>query len=448
MATQFGDYESALRFLFSQTDYEKMQKVSYNRTTFNLERARWLMRLLGDPQRRVRTIHIAGTKGKGSTAAMLAAMLAGSGLKVGLYSSPHLEDIRERIRVGNRLISKRRLTALVNRVTEALKVMRPVNPPTFFEIFTALAWLHFEDEKVDAAIMETGMGGRLDSTTVCEPTVCLVSRIGIDHTKQLGETLGEIAIEKAGIFKRGVPVVASPQAAEAAEALRGRAAEVGCRIDIIGEDLPIAVRPVRSRGRLRWELRLLDGDADSGPVRVPLLGRFQADNCALALAAANRLVRAGWKLDCAAMLRGLAKTRWPGRLEVVSRRPMIVLDGAHNGESLACALDAAGAHFAFDRLICVFAMGADKRVDDMLAVLADGADRVIFTAADSPRAERPAALARRFREVHGGTSRTARTCALALALARRTAKPGDLILITGSLYLVGEARTFLRESHP
>jgi dihydrofolate synthase/folylpolyglutamate synthase len=445
MAARFANYQAALRFLFDQTDYERMKKVSYNRTTFNLDRARWLMELVGNPQRHLPTVHIAGTKGKGSTAAMLAAMLAGCGLRVGLYSSPHLQDIRERIQVAGRMIPRRDLTRWVERIADVIETMRPVNLPTFFEIFTAIAWLQFRAARVDVAVVETGLGGRLDSTSVCEPAVCLISRISYDHTRQLGETLEQIAAEKAGIFKPAVPVVAGPQALEVSRTLRRCARRVGCPLAILGEDIPVAVRPVQHGRRLGWRVALTDRPSAFADVPVPLLGRHQADNCALALAATNRLAAAGWRLPPNRLLGGLARTRWPGRLEVVARNPTVVLDGAHNGESLATALTAVRQHFAYRRLWICFAAGADKRVDDMLAVLAAAGDaRVIFTVADNPRAEKAANLAQRFRQDHRRTARTARNSRAALASAKRQADPDDLILVTGSLYLVGEARTILR----
>ncbi|KKK57658.1 hypothetical protein LCGC14_3052260, partial [marine sediment metagenome] len=244
--TGIRTYDAALKYLFSHTDYERMLRVRYNTDTFSLSRMRSLLKKLGDPHKSLRAVHIAGTKGKGSTATMLAEMLQACGHKVGLYTSPHLVDIRERIRIDGEMITQAALTRAINVVAVHVDRMTR-SKPTFFEIFTAIAFKHFADSGVDVAVLETGLGGRLDSTNVIKPLVVGLTSISLDHTHQLGNTVKAIASEKAGIFKAGVPAVSVPQVPEAESALRNAARRAKTPLLFTGQNIDFSYRFESSR---------------------------------------------------------------------------------------------------------------------------------------------------------------------------------------------------------
>jgi dihydrofolate synthase/folylpolyglutamate synthase len=229
-------YDDALRFLFSVTDYERMSRTSYNRANFNLARMNRILAELGNPHKDLRCVHIAGTKGKGSTAGMVAAMLRGAGYRVGLYISPHIMDIRERVTINEELIPQATMASIIASLSRIIKRLSK-DSPTFFELMTAMAFKYFADNKVDYAVIEVGLGGRLDSTNVIKPEVCAITSIGYDHMAQLGDTLSSIASEKAGILKPGVLTIAAPQEAEALTVLRQTAEKTGCTLRVVGQDI-------------------------------------------------------------------------------------------------------------------------------------------------------------------------------------------------------------------
>ena len=230
----FSSYQRAIDYLFERTDYEKQERLRYNVTTFNLKRMEKLLSLLGDPHKKIHTAHIAGTKGKGSTATMLAKMLEANGYKVGLYTSPHVVHLHERIVVNSEMISDSQMRGLLNRLYAPVEKLSKTNPPTFFEIMTALAFMHFVDKSVDIAVIETGLGGRLDSTNVIKPEVVGITNLSIDHQYQLGGTIDSIAKEKAGVFKRGVPVITVQQEPAAMLVLRSHANAVKAPLSVTG----------------------------------------------------------------------------------------------------------------------------------------------------------------------------------------------------------------------
>ena len=290
-------YDSALSWLFSHTDYEQMLRVRYNRDTFSLDRMHGLLRKLGNPHAKLKTVHIAGTKGKGSTATMLAKMLSSCGFKVGLYTSPHISDIRERITVNGQMISQAELTRLIARVAPHVRRMADERP-TFFEIFTALAFCHFAQERVDIAVVETGLGGRLDSTNVLRPAVCGLTSISLDHMHQLGSTIGEIAAEKAGIFKADIPAVSVPQVPEAKRVLRKVARESRANLMFTGDEIEFSYRVESSRDAgCHTRICLTTPRSRFEHLPVPLLGEHQALNCGLALALLDQLKRKGMDID-------------------------------------------------------------------------------------------------------------------------------------------------------
>jgi len=437
-------YDSALKYLFAQTDYEQMLRVRYNRDTFSLERMRLLMKKLGNPHKKIRTVHIAGTKGKGSTAAMLASMLQSCGYKVGLYTSPHIQDVRERIQVNGTMVSQAALARLICRAEPLIEKMTD-DKPTFFEIFTALAFCHFADMEVDVAVVETGLGGRLDSTNVLKPSVCGFTSISRDHMHQLGSSLGLIATEKAGILKSNTPAVSVQQEPEARRALEKAAKATKAQLMFTGEDIEFSFRVESSRQNgCHTRVCLTTPQSRFEHLPVPLLGEHQALNCGLALALLDQLKAQGMKIDDQAAIQGLAGVYLPGRMEVLSETPRILVDGAHNAASMHALMRAIGQHIPYDSMVMVFGCASDKDIPGMMAEIATGADKVVFTqATDNPRAAKPKDLAAAYEEITGRVGQIAEDFPHAVRIAHNAVSREDLICICGSFCLVGEAKVLL-----
>jgi len=437
-------YDSALKYLFSQTNYEQMLRVRYNRDTFSLKRMKGLMKSLGNPQKSIRTVHIAGTKGKGSTATMLARMLQACGHKVGLYTSPHISDIRERIQVNGQKITQIALTRLICAAEPHIEKMAE-DKPTFFEIFTAMAFCHFQKEEVDVAVVETGLGGRLDSTNVIKPSVCGFTSISIDHMQQLGPSLSKIAAEKAGIMKRSIPAVSVPQAPEAKRVLKRMAKESQAQLMFTGEDIEFSYRVESSRqDGCHTRICLTTPRSRFEHLPVPVLGEHQALNCGLALALLDQLKDQGMAIDDQAAIKGLAKVYLPGRMEMISEDPRVLVDGAHNAASMHALMRAIGQHIPYDSMVMVFGCAADKDIPGMIAEIATGADKVIFTQASSnPRAAKPKSIAAQYEEATGRVGQITETLKDAIRVAHSAVSREDLICICGSFCLVGEAKYLL-----
>jgi len=438
-----GAYEAALHYLFSATDYEKMRRVRYNADTFSLDRMRQLLEAIGSPHRRPRAVHVAGTKGKGSTAAMVHAVACACGLRTGLYTSPHLVDIRERIRVGARMIEPDDLAVRVAEARPHLDRMRADgDAPTFFEIFTALAFSHFVREGVDLAVVEVGLGGRLDATNVLEPDVSIITAVSLDHTAQLGEALSAIAGEKAGIVKPGVPVVVQPQPEEAGRVIQRACREARAPLVLLGRDVTYTWSPAERGGRPGVRLSVRTPAAAYEDLFLPLMGEHQAVNAASALAAAEQTPLLAECLTPDVARDALAGLHWPGRMEYVPGRPPVILDGAHNGASMACLMEALGRHFPNRRAAIVFGAAADKDIDGMLAALAERMPEapVVFTRTNNPRAAEPEDLSARYRARGGAEAAAVPDAAEALRRADHLAGPDGLVVVCGSLYLVGEAK--------
>jgi len=435
-------YTKAIEFLMSHTDYEKMRVVRYNTTTFNLDRMRTLLKHLGNPHTKFKTAHVAGTKGKGSTCHMLAGMLQSGGLKTGLYTSPHIVDMRERIRINGELISHDDLVELVKRLEPVLKRMTASGlRPTFFEIFTAMSFCYFADQKVDIAVIETGMGGRLDSTNVITPEVCAITSISKDHMSVLGNTLSKIAEEKAGIFKKDIPAVTCVQDPEAMAVLQRVAATNKAPLHVVGQDIEFSfrfeiTRPIGPHMRvcMTTEINRFEHLA------VPLMGEHQAVNCGLALAMLDRLKQRGLNVDVTKALDGLSRVKIPGRLEVISKTPHVIIDGAHNAASVQALFRGIGQHIPYDSMVVIFGCNCDKDIDGMLQQVSLGADKVIFTRShNNPKAADPMELSNLYTERYGKMAQVADSFSHAMEIAERAITREDLITVTGSFYLIGEA---------
>ncbi len=439
----FDDYAEAIAYLFDKTDYEKQEHVRYNVTTFSLDRMRKLLALVGDPHTKINTVHIAGTKGKGSTATMLAKMLESNGYKVGLYTSPHLVHLHERIMVNSQMLTDAEMLGLMNRIYAAVETLIKGNdPPTFFEIMTALAFMHFADCNIDIGVIETGLGGRLDSTNVILPKVVGITSLSIDHKQQLGNTLNLIAMEKAGVMKEGVPIVTVQQEPEAMGVLKAQAVAVKAPLSVTGTDIDFSYRFETSREHgPHTRICLSTPTSKFEHLRVPLYGRHQAINCGLALALLDKLKSAGYTIDTDKAAEGLHQVKLAGRMEIICTDPRIMIDGAHNAASIRALIHAIGQNIPYDSMVVIFGCNSDKDIPGMLAELQYGADKVIFTRSSCPKAMSPQDLADQYVELCGKMCQTASTLGEALQLARSAVGREDLICITGSFYLIGQAKT-------
>jgi len=436
-------YTKAINFLISHTDYEKMRVVRYNTTTFSLDRMRTLLKHLGNPQTKFKTVHVAGTKGKGSTCHMIAGMLQSGGLRTGLYTSPHILDMRERIRLNGEMITHNELVEYVKRIETVLKKMT-ADRPTFFEIFTAMAFCYFADKKVDIAVIETGMGGRLDSTNVITPEVTAITSISKDHMQILGNSVSKIAEEKAGIFKKDVPALSCLQDPDVIGVLRRVAGNAKTTIQIVGQDIEFSyrfevTRPIGPHMRVN----LTTEASRYEHLIVPLMGEHQAINCGLALAVIDKLKTRGLKFEEVKSLDGLQKLKLPGRMEFVSTEPRVLIDGAHNAASMQALFRGIGQHIPYDSMVVIFGCNCDKDIDGMLEQLSLGADKVIFTrSTNNPKAADPHELSNLYNERYGKMAQVAETFAKAMEIAERAITREDVICATGSFYLIGEAKQY------
>lgn len=440
------NYTTGLRWLYSHTDYERLRIVPYTSRTFSLDRMRKLLALMGNPHEQIKSVHVAGTKGKGSTCAMLASMLQACGYTVGLYSSPHLVDLRERIVVGGEMISYADMADIFKRIASLEKKLDDTHL-SFFEIMTATALQYYADQAVDVAILETGLGGRLDSTNVVSPLVCGLTHISLDHMNILGRDIAAIAKEKAGILKKGIPAVSVEQDPSVVRVFEETAQAHGTTVEFTGNQIEFSYRFEANR-ELGPHTRvcLTTPTSRFEHLPVPLRGEHQAQNCALALSLLDKLKGHGFHLPDEQVVAGLASTQLSGRMEQVWPEPRVIIDGAHNAASITSLIRSLGAHIAYDSLVLIFGCAQDKDITGMLRQIALGADKVIFTRAKAnPRATEPEELMSRFNELSGKMAQTAPSLEDALRLASRAVSREDLIVVTGSFYLAGEAKKFFAD---
>ena len=436
-------YAEATSYLESLIDYERTPAGAAAARLWNLDRMRTMLRALGDPHLGLRGLHLAGTKGKGSTAAMAASILTAAGYRTGLYTSPHLVSFQERIRLDGALIPEEEVVSLVEEVRPVIEQTKTTEfgPPSFFEAYTLMAFLHFARARVDLAVMETGLGGRLDATNVLSPLACGITRLGYDHTLELGSTLAEIAREKAGIIKPGVPVVSAPQVTEALEVLEDVCLERDAQLLVVGQETGPRVT-VTAFNQQRMQLTIHGVTRFYPGLECPLVGLHQAENAAVAVGLVELLTTHGIAVPAEAVKQGLASVRWPGRFQIVRHRPTVVLDGAHDEAAAQVLADTLQTLFAGRRIFLVLSVGRDKDAAAIAAHLCPLADRVIATASSSPRAlEAPSLKEAVFRYSRHTAAYTPASLAIQEALDQ--ARPHDVIVVTGSLYLVGEAMRYL-----
>jgi len=462
-AVPLNRHAAALEFLLGRINYERVAVLPYGERQLKLDRMRTLLNRLGNPDAGLPIVHVAGTKGKGSTSALIATILHAAGYDVGVYSSPHLERLEERFAVNGVPCSADELVALVDRIRPVVQQMDDhgvatgdsSHSPTFFELTTAISLMHFADRQVDAVVLEVGLGGRLDSTNVCQPAVTVVTNISLDHTKQLGDTTAKIAAEKGGIIKHGVPVVLGKLDDSAHDVLLEIARQHGARVIDARRDFEAVYRAPHEvdahaaagevdfsagHGEQRFTL-------NAAPLRM--LGQHQAANAAVALATTLELRRQGWLISTDAMRAGLAEATLPGRIEVVGRRPTVVLDVAHNVASVEALVESLCESFAATERVLVFAASKDKDAPGMLRVLLPHFQRVIATEfQENPRAIPVEQIAQWCRDEKTRLGQAVdedavQTCPLpadAWRLALQWTKPDQLLCITGSFFIAAELR--------
>jgi dihydrofolate synthase/folylpolyglutamate synthase len=450
-------YNLSLDYLYSFVDYSLKHASELAKAEFNLDRMRALMVELGNPQDQYLIIHVAGTKGKGSVSALCASALSAAGYKTGLYTSPHLQDYAERIQVNGKPIPHADLSALVDEIKPAVGRVPYL---TTFEITTALGFLYFARQGCDAAVIEVGLGGRLDATNIVTPRVSVITSLSLDHTLVLGDTLAQIAGEKAGIIKDGVPVVSSPQKNEALEVLVKVAERWDCNFTLVGRDVGFKSLSHSMDGQMFqvWSSDPPPGDQEatgsrskhshqtlnmaSDPITaqggltlaIPLLGEHQVQNAAVAYAA---LITSGLNVPDEAIRDGFAMLKWPSRFDIVRRQPPVVIDVAHNRESAMRLRQTLDTIFPDIPVILLFCTLEDKDIAGILAELSSRVERVVATQADHPRSPSVGWISEQVRKA-GLSVETDIPASAALDRALELAGESKLVLITGSVAFAGE----------
>jgi len=443
------DYQKSLDFIYSFIDYSIKRNLRNAADKFKLERMVQFMRLLGDPHKKYKIIHVAGTKGKGSVSAFCASSLKAAGYNVGLYTSPHMEEFNERIQVNGKEITKQEFVQLVEKIK---LLVAQVPEITTFELTTALGFLYFAEKAVDVAVVEVGLGGRLDATNIVDPLISVITSISYDHTAILGNTLSKIAYEKGGIIKPGRPVVVAPQKDEAFKKLEELSIERSAPLIRVGKDFLFAAdnHSLDGQNMFVWtpeEQPLVDEYIESGGledwtplrIKIPLLGYHQVVNAATAYAALMTTNKLGLKINCEAIVRGFAQTHWPGRFELLRRQPPVIIDSAHNRDSALKLRLAVDDYFPGLPVILVFGASVDKDISGMLSELLPRTSKVITTQSIHPRAIDAKELLELVHQ-RGCSAQAIVPIEEALKAALKEAGNEAVIIITGSLFVAAAAR--------
>jgi len=455
MADIETQYNLALDYLYSFVDYSLKHSSELAKADFNLDRMFALMEALGSPQKRYPIIHVAGTKGKGSVSALCAAALQAAGYKVGLYTSPHLEDYCERIQINGQPVTHAQLVQLVEQVKGAVARIPKL---TTFEITTALAFLFFAGQIVDVAVIEVGLGGRLDATNVVTPEVSVITSLSYDHMAVLGDTLAQIAAEKAGIIKPGVPVVSAPQKEEALEVLERVAAEKGAPFTLVGRDVTF-MRTYHSLDGQALQIQTFNWseiNKDSYPdgerrskrrklnLQIPLLGIHQVENAVTAYAA---LKLSDLKISDEAIARGYVRVKWPARFQVARRNPPVIFDSAHNQDSFARLRETLEENFPGMQVYLIFGASEDKNIPGMFEELKPKIRKLIVTRAVHPRAlevGKIQELAAQAEVPNEAVTPVESALKRALDLAE---KDGSIVLSAGSMFVTAEVITAWKKNY-
>lgn len=434
------NYQQTLDYIYGFLDFEKDSR-SRVAAIYDLRRVDEVLALLDNPHLKVPSVHVAGTKGKGSTAAMIASALTASGYKTGLYISPHLIDIRERFRIDDQWISEQELIEITEKTkpsVEAVNEKATYGKLTTFEVMTILTFAYFKKKGADFQVIEVGLGGRLDATNVIKPEVSVITSISFDHMKVLGNTLAKITTEKGGIIKSNGTVVLSPQGQEVTGIIEKICEERKARlIKVDGK----TNGNVTFRGlgyNLNQQALKVKGRLGNYELLIPLLGQHQLSNAAAAVAALEVLKEKGYKVKSESIAQGLKQVKWPGRLQILNRKPILVADGAHNVDSFQKLKQALKYYFEFDKAILIMGVSLDKEIPKMVAEIAPVFSKVFATQSWHPRAMKPELLAAEFAK-HEKQAEITESVADAITKALAQAGPKDLICVTGSLFVVGEA---------
>ena len=409
-------------------------------SNLGLERTEKILELLGNPHKSLKCIHVGGTNGKGSTTAMINMILMENGYNVGMYTSPYLEEFEERIQINGINIPKEDLSEVVTDVAIAVNkvVLLGLDHPTEFEIITCAMFLYFYKKKVDFAVIEVGLGGRLDSTNVIVPMVSVITSISFDHMDILGNTLQEIALEKAGIIKREVPVVLYPQVEESLNVIERVCADKGSKLIRVQEDSVLYLNTEKFMQHI-----IIKTKEDNYEILLSLLGKHQLLNCAVAIETIEALTKLGVRIQKDSIIHALKKVKWVGRLEIMGTEPLVVIDGAHNIDGIRKLKENIDIYFKYNKLILILGILADKQVKEMVDVIASSAYRVI---AVTPRSER-AELAYELKKV---IEKVNKNCECyedyetAYSRALEFSNKSDLILVSGSLYMIGDMRKIIK----
>lgn len=426
-------YEEAMKYISS---------VGRFGSNYGLKRTFRLLDILGNPDKKIKLIHVAGTNGKGSTTAMITKILRGMGYKVGMYTSPYIEYFEERIQINGENIPKETFVSLLVEVRKAVEqvIEEGYDHPTEFEILTALMFLYFYRENVDYGVVEVGLGGTLDSTNVLTPIVSVITSISYDHMNILGDTIEEIAEQKAGIIKENVPVVLYPAEKNVQNVIVKKADEMNSRIRLVQRNCVKLLDINRDEVYQEIEVRTMKNDY---VVKLPLLGEHQMLNLAVALNAIEVIFEGNNdKLDVKVVEKSLESVEWKGRLEVLSKKPLIVIDGAHNIDGIKSLANNVGKYFNYNKMILILGILADKQVDEMIKVITPLAEKVYAVTPHSDRAELCEDLKEKVVEYNKNVE-AVEDYEKAVMLAMNEAKDEDLILLSGSLYMIGDMRKIL-----
>ncbi|BBB48569.1 bifunctional folylpolyglutamate synthase/dihydrofolate synthase [Pelolinea submarina] len=433
-------YQLALDYIYSFIDYSLTRNLRYSAEKFNLSRMVTFMQLLGNPQLDYKVIHVAGTKGKGSTSAMLTSILTSAGIKTGFYSSPHMLEFNERIRIGRQLITNQELVDLVDEIKPFVAQVKEL---TSFEIITGMAFLYFSRQKVDFAVIEVGMGGRLDATNVVQPLLSIITSISHDHMKVLGSTLSKIAGEKAGIVKPGIPVVISPQKKTAKDAILTAASEKGAQV-LQSDRLYNIVQGAHSLDGQYFHFvsrkeNTFIAQHSSPEFFMLLIGRHQLENARTAYVALEVLKDKGFPITEDQIRDGYRNIDWPGRMEIISRNPLIIVDGAHNRDSFRKFKNTIDAYLPDKKKLLIFGASEDKEVELMLGRIQSSLDVLIITKAQHPRALEGEVIAVKAEKMNIKYHITD-SVEDALATALRLADDQTVILAAGSIFIAGAVK--------
>lgn len=419
------EYKKSLSYLYSFVNYEMHAGWKYDNEHFNLGRFRDFLDMLGSPHLHDRFVHVAGTNGKGSVSAMSAHALTTAGFRTGLYTSPHLITFRERIRIDGALITPAEVVEAVARLKPATDAADRL---TFFEVWTGLAFDHFARSMTDYAVLEVGLGGRLDATNVVTPDLCVITSISLEHTAKLGSDLAGVAREKAGIIKPGVPVVSAVQHPDVLKVIERRCEELDCQLTVVGRDVSFtSVADGISYNGKQWDI---------AHVSVSLPGVFQRENAAVALAAMEMLALSGASVTVDDAFSGVADVFWPGRLQIIDENPRVIVDGACNPDAMKRVTEYLESITLRDRTVALVGMCRDKHIGEVLDILGSAVSRMVMTRVNNPRVAETEELSRNAPDtIETFRADDPRT---ALELARRLAGDDGVVIVTGSLYLVGE----------